>query len=67
MKREEIFEYVNKQYGSIPEYLWRSSPKSAKHPVEAQSVIAAETAETNTAQPDNEAADKRAAGSDNQN
>ena len=40
---------------------------SAKHPVEAQSVIAAETAETNTAQPDNEAADKRAAGSDNQN
>ena len=40
---------------------------SAKHQVEAQSVIAAETAETNTAQPDNEAADKRAAGSDNQN
>ena len=40
---------------------------SAKHPVEAQSVIAAETAETNTAQPDNEDADKRAAGSDNQN
>lgn len=29
MKREEIFEYVNKQYGSIPEYLWRSSPESA--------------------------------------
>ena len=40
---------------------------SAKHPVEAQSVIAAETAETNAAQPDNEDADKRAAGSDNQN
>ena len=29
MKWEEIFEYVNKQYGSIPEYLWRSSPESA--------------------------------------
>lgn len=29
MKREEIFEYVNKQYGSIPEYLWRSSPESS--------------------------------------
>ena len=29
LKREEIFEYVNKQYGSIPEYLWRSSPESA--------------------------------------
>ena len=29
MKREEIFEYVKKQYGTIPEYLWKSSPKSA--------------------------------------
>ena len=29
MKREEIFEYVNKQYGTIPEYLWKSSPENA--------------------------------------
>ena len=28
-KREAIFEYVKKQYGTIPEYLWKSSPKSA--------------------------------------
>ena len=27
--REEIFEYVRKQYGTIPEYLWSSSPDSA--------------------------------------
>ena len=27
--REEIFEYVKKQYGTIPEYLWSSSPDSA--------------------------------------
>ena len=27
--REEIFEYVKKQYGTIPEYLWNSSPDSA--------------------------------------
>ncbi len=39
----------------------------AEHPVEAQNVIADETAEAHTAQPDNEDADKRAAGSDNQN
>ena len=29
MKREEIFEYVKKQYGTIPEYLWKSSPENA--------------------------------------
>ena len=29
MDREEIFEYVKKQYGTIPEYLWSSSPDSA--------------------------------------
>ena len=29
MDREEIFEYVKKQYGTIPEYLWISSPDSA--------------------------------------
>lgn len=29
MKREEIYEYVKKQYGTIPEYLWKSSPESA--------------------------------------
>ena len=29
MKREEIFEYVKKQYGTVPEYLWETSPKSA--------------------------------------
>ena len=29
MKREEIFEYVKKQYGTIPEYLWKESPESA--------------------------------------
>ena len=39
----------------------------AEHPVEAQNVIADETAEAHTAQPDNEDADKGAAGSDNQN
>lgn len=27
--REEIFEYLKKQYGTIPEYLWSSSPDSA--------------------------------------
>ena len=27
--REEILEYVKKQYGTIPEYLWSSSPDSA--------------------------------------
>lgn len=29
MKREEIFEYVKKQYETVPEYLWETSPKSA--------------------------------------
>ena len=29
MDREEIFEYVKKQYGTISEYLWSSSPDSA--------------------------------------
>lgn len=29
MKREKIFEYVKKRYGTIPEYLWKSSPDSA--------------------------------------
>ena len=29
LKREEIFEYVKKQYGTVPEYLWETSPKSA--------------------------------------
>lgn len=29
MKREEIFEYVKNQYGTVPEYLWETSPKSA--------------------------------------
>ena len=29
MDREEIFEYVKKQYGTIPEYLWSSSPDIA--------------------------------------
>ena len=29
MKREEIFEYVKKQYGTVPEYLWEKSPESA--------------------------------------
>lgn len=29
MDREEIFEYVKKQYGTIPEFLWSSSPDSA--------------------------------------
>lgn len=29
MKREEIYEYVKKQYGTIPEYLWKESPESA--------------------------------------
>ena len=25
MKKEEIFEYVQKQYGTVPEYLWSKS------------------------------------------
>lgn len=29
MRREEIFKYVKKQYGTIPEYLWKSSPENA--------------------------------------
>ena len=29
MNRNEIFEYVKKHYGTIPEYLWSSSPDSA--------------------------------------
>lgn len=29
MKREEIYEYVKKQYGTVPEYLWKESPDSA--------------------------------------
>lgn len=29
MKKEEIFEYVQKQYGTVPEYLWKKSPDSA--------------------------------------
>ena len=28
VKTEEIFEYVQKQYGTIPEYLWSKSPDS---------------------------------------
>ena len=28
MKKEEIFEYVQKQYGTVPEYLWSKSPDS---------------------------------------
>ena len=29
MNREEIFKYVKKQYGTLPEYLWSSSQDSA--------------------------------------
>ena len=29
MKKEEIFEYVQKQYGTVPEYLWSKLPDSA--------------------------------------
>ena len=34
LKREEIYEYVKKQYGTVPEYLWKESPESAvlSHP-----------------------------------
>ncbi|MFR4147210.1 MAG: MmcQ/YjbR family DNA-binding protein [Mediterraneibacter gnavus] len=28
MKREEIYEYVKKQYGTVLEYLWKESPES---------------------------------------
>ena len=28
VKTEEIFEYVQKQYGTVPEYLWSKSPDS---------------------------------------
>ena len=29
VKKEEIFEYVQKQYGTLPEYLWSKLPDSA--------------------------------------
>jgi hypothetical protein len=29
LRRKEIFEYVKKQYGTEPEYLWQESPESA--------------------------------------
>ena len=29
MSKEEIFEYVQKQYRTLPEYLWSKSPDSA--------------------------------------
>ena len=29
LKQEDIYKYVKKQYGTIPEYLWKSSPESA--------------------------------------
>lgn len=29
LKREEIYEYVKKQYGTVPEYLWKESLESA--------------------------------------
>ena len=29
MKTEEIFNYVQKQYGTVPEYLWSTSPDRA--------------------------------------
>ena len=29
LKKEEIFEYVKKQYGTVPEYLWSKLPDSA--------------------------------------
>ena len=29
VKKDEIFEYVQKQYGTLPEYLWSKLPDSA--------------------------------------
>ena len=29
LKREDIYEYVKKRYGTVPEYLWKESPESA--------------------------------------
>lgn len=29
MDREEVFKYVNREYGTIPEYLWKKSPSYA--------------------------------------
>ena len=29
MKKEEVFEYVLRQYDTVPEYLWSKSPDSA--------------------------------------
>ena len=28
MDRKDVFEYVKKQYGTVPEYLWKESPES---------------------------------------
>ena len=30
MYRDTIFQYVKKQYGTIPEYLWNDLPDSGK-------------------------------------
>ena len=27
MDRKDVFEYVKKQYGTVPEYLWKESPE----------------------------------------
>ena len=28
-ERKDVFEYVKKKYGTVPEYLWKESPESA--------------------------------------
>ena len=30
MKKEEIFEYVKKQYGTVPEYLWSTTHRTVQ-------------------------------------
>lgn len=29
MRKEEIYEYVKRQYGTVPEHLWVTNPDSA--------------------------------------
>ena len=42
MNRQEIFEYVKKQYGTVPEYLWETSPESAVLPVSYTHLVSAD-------------------------
>ena len=46
VKKEEIFEYVQKQYGTLPEYLWSklyvSAPYFLKEVIEIERIVGIE-------------------------